>query len=174
MTNHHRIFRARPLRALAALAAALTIVAASLAAAAPSASAASIPNACNFDFVTFNACLRFDDRGPGRWDAVVGIDVVMPEQYAREIIACGADFRASLWGDDGGGSSDDFISNMVLRPGWPAVGPGVLSAEFTVPVNSSQLDEDDGEDEVYASISFVDCHTGLTRQFRTGTVRRRF
>jgi hypothetical protein len=172
MTNHHTL-RARPLRVLTALAAALAIVAASLAAAAPSASAASIPNACNFDFVTFNACLRFDDRGPGRWDAVVGIDVVMPEQYAREIIACGADFRASLWGDDGGGSNDDFISHMVLRPG-PAAGPGGLSAEFSVPVDSSQLDEDDGEDEVYARISFFDCHTGLAREFRTGTVRRRF
>jgi hypothetical protein len=170
MTNHH-IFRARPLRALTALAAALTLVAASLAAAAPPASAASTDKACNYDFVTFNACLHFDDRRFGWWDAQVGIDVYMPEQYAREILACGANFRASLWAaDDGWG--DDFITNLVLKPGWPRLitPPTGIGAEFTVPVTSHQLDEDDGRDELYARISFYDCHTGATRQFRTGTV----
>lgn len=175
-TSQH-IFRGHPLRVLATLASALAIVAASLVAAAPPASAASIPNACHSDVVTFNACLRFDDRGSGEWDAVVGIDVHMPEQYGREIIACGANFKASLWGDDGGFGQDDFITNLVLKPGFPSVatdGPPGIGAEFTVPVSSFQLDEDDGEDELYASISFFDCHTGQTRQFRTGTVHHRF
>jgi hypothetical protein len=171
MTNH-RIFPARPHRALAALTGALAIVAASLAAATP-ASAATIGPACNYDFVTFNACLVLGDRGFGWWDAEPAVDVNMPEQYAREIVACGANFRASLWGKDSG-YDDDLISNLVLKPGWPAAGPTGLGAEFTVPVTSQQLDEDDGEDEVYARISFVDCHTGATRQFRTGTIVRYF
>jgi hypothetical protein len=170
--TYHRIFRARPPRALAALSAALAIVATSVAAA-PPASAASTPNACRSVVGTVNACLRFDDRGFGWWDAQVGIDVYMPAQYGREILACGADFRASLWGDDGG--NDQLISNLVIKPGWPQpADAGGISAEFTVPVFSSQLDEDDGQDELYARISFSDCHTGWTRRFVTGTIRGYF
>lgn len=164
----HRSFRARRHQVLAALTAGLAIVAASLAAAASPASAASTANACNYDNVSFNACLRFDDLGSGLWDAQVGIDVYMPEQYGREILACGANFRASLWGDDGG--NDTLISNLVLKPGWPSAGSTGIGAEFTVPVFSSQLDEDNGRDELYVSISFRDCHNNDTRRFRTGTV----
>jgi hypothetical protein len=145
-------------------------------AAPPPALAESTGNACNYDFVTFNACLRFDDRGFGWWDAQVGIDVYMPEQYAREILACGANFKASLRADDGDGYYGPLISHLVIKPGWPQpADAGGISAEFTVPVLSSQLNEDDdGQDELYASISYVDCHTGWTRRFDTGTIRHYF
>jgi hypothetical protein len=165
--TQHRTFRARPLRAVAALA----IVAASLLAAAPSASATD--NACNYDNITFNACLRFDYADYFWWHAHAGIDVYLPEQYGREIVACGANFQASLWGDDG--ANDQFIRDLVIKPGWPAAGPTGIGAEFDAQyLHGSDLDEDDGEDELYARISYFDCHTGLTRNFVTGTIRGDF
>src|SRR3954447_3322560 len=151
-----------------AVAAAFAILAFSSVAAAPKASASL--QACNYD-QTFNACVRFDDKGYLWWSATAGIDVHMPRQYAQEIIDCGtSSFHASLWGDDGGGNSDDFISNLPLVAGWPVASANDLSAELTLPfIYSTALDEDDpGEDEVYAKISYYDCHTRLTQNFRTG------
>jgi len=174
MTNH-RTFRAGPLRAVAALAAALAIVAASLAAA-PPASAASYGPHCQHDpyFIEYNACLRLDDLGAFLWNAHVGIDAYMTEQYAREIIACGANFRAELWGDDGGYPYDDFISYLPLKSGFPVAGPWGLGAELQKTVHSSQLNEDSGQDELYAYVSYYDCHTLRTHRKRTGTIRGYF
>jgi hypothetical protein len=172
MTNH-RGFRARPLHALAAA----LIIAASLLAAAPSASASG--PYCDHDS-DFNACLWLDWNGtlsPSYWTAQVGIDVHLPEQYGREIIACGnSDFQASLWGDDGGGDDDDFIRNLDLKPGWPAPGTDGIGAEFIQQyVDQSDLDEDDGQDEIYARISYHDCHLPHSRfEFRSGTFRANF
>ena len=154
----------RPLRALTVV---FAIAGAAFAIATPRASALG-PN-CNYDGWSFNACLSLTgSTSYFYWDAHVGIDVKLPEQYGREVLACGADFRASLWGDDGG-SGDDFIRNLILSPGWPAAGPDGIGAEFTARlIDSADLDEDDGNDEVYARVSFRDCHTGFIRNFRTG------
>lgn len=162
----------RRTRSVLALVATPAIVAVSLLATPSSASATT--QACNYDNVTFNACLNFDYQGFFWYDASVGIDVYLPEQYGREIIACGANFKASLWGDDGGGSKDDFIRNFVISPGWPSAGPNGIGAElYTLNLNADDLNEDgdDNEDELYAKVSYFDCHTGLTREFRTGTIR---
>lgn len=174
---NHRILRARPLRAVATLAAALAIAAASLAAAPSPAAAASYAPHCKHDpyFIEYNACLRLDDLGSFLWNAHVGIDVYMNEQYAREIIACGARFQASLWGEDG--TYDQFITNLPLRAGWPSAGPSGLGAEFMKTVHSSQLNEDsDGQDELYARVSYYDCHAGRTgtRSYQTGMIRGYF
>jgi hypothetical protein len=170
----HRTLRARPHRALAA---ALALIAACLLAAAPPAPAANTDQQCNYDNATFNACLRFDYAGSDLWNANVGIDVYMPEQFAREILACkaDADFRVRLLGDDGGGGSDDYISSPELKPGWPAAGPLGLAAEFGATISGSSLDEDGGNDtdELYANVSYADCN-GNRRSFRTGTVRGHF
>ncbi len=41
-------------------------------------------------------------------------------------------------------------------------------ANFTAPnIYNDSLDEDDGTDELYVRVSFRDCHTGLTRTFRS-------
>jgi hypothetical protein len=91
MTNL-RPFRGR---ARLALGATLAIVAGSVLAATPSARAATTDMSCNYDYVTFNSCLKFE-RNIGGWrDVYVGQDVYMPAQYAREILACGAQFRLS-------------------------------------------------------------------------------
>jgi len=71
----------------------------------------------------------------------------MPQQYAREIIACGGDFRAKIWGDDDGEA-------------------GILVSFVAPNISNDQLDEDDGTDELYVKTSFRDCHTGLTRTFK--------
>ena len=149
------------------------VVAGSALAAAPSASATD--PACKYDGRTYNACLRFDDAGWGFWHANVGIDVYMSEQYAREVIACGADFKATLYAHDSTQAS--LVSNLWLKPGWPAAGPGLIGAEFDARyLHHGILDEDPGADadELYASISFYDCHTRQRRSFTTGIHRRDF
>jgi hypothetical protein len=116
----------------------------------------------------YYACLRFDCVGYPWWNGAAVLHVNLPDQYAREVLACGADLRASIWGADGSDSEDDFIRNMVLAPGPPQVDYAGISANFNAPnLNSSQLDEDDGTDELYARMSYWDCHTGLTRNFRS-------
>jgi hypothetical protein len=179
----HRAFRARPLRALAAFAAVLGIVAAtSLAAAAPPASAASNMRCNNDNGLSFNACLSFDYLGYGWWDAHVGIDVYMPEYYARAIVACGnSNFKASLRGDDGKGANDPVIRELSVVPGWPRADSTGIAAELIGPNLGDELNEDDdSQDELYARVSFYDCHTGDTRdrtgetRFTTGIIRGNF
>jgi hypothetical protein len=163
MTKH---LSARPVRALIAT---LAVMAAYLCAAAPPASA----NTCNYDGFSFNACLRFDPAGYGYRQTHVGIDVYMARQHAQEILDCGPNFSASLWGDDG--SSDQFILPLSLKPGWPAVGDTALGAEFGSPRIGAQLDEDPGkdQDELYVKITFFDCYRSQ-RTYYTGTVRGDF
>jgi hypothetical protein len=158
----------RSVRALAALLA----VAGLALVAAPRASA---EQACNYDGRSFNACLNLDYVGYGWYNGHVGLDVKLPQQYAQEIVNCGAYPEASLWGDDGGGSADDYIRSFVPTPGWPvATSAGFSTDLFTQSINSNQMDEDDGTDEIYAKVSFWDCHTGGYRTFRTGTIRGEF
>jgi hypothetical protein len=169
MTHHLGALRSRSLWALAAL-----LACAGLALSA-TASHASVEQACNFDGKSFNACLNLDYRGYGWYNADVGVDVKLPAQYAREIVECGADPAASLWGDDGGGSADDYLRDFVLTPGWPSANALGFSMDlYTQSINSRELDEDDGQDEIYAKVSYWDCHTGGTRTFRTGTIRGEF
>jgi hypothetical protein len=174
MTKHANC-RARPLQAFAT---ALAIVAACLLAATPRASAAvnSSGLACNYDGVTFNACFSLQYVGYFWWTDHVGIDVRLPEQYAREVLDCAPNFKASVWGDDGGGSSDDFLRDLVVDTTWPpTANASGLSAQFVgYSVNSRELDEDDGADELYARVSYFDCHTGFTRNFRTGIMQDNF
>lgn len=167
----HRIFRARPLRGLAGLAAALAIVAASLVAAAP-ASAIDGPH-CHHER-GFNACLSFDWHSFYSLDAQVGIDVYMSEQYGREVLTwpCNADFRASLWGDDGprgADASDDHIRDPDIQPGWPIADSTGIAAEFiSRDLSRSELDEDNLDDQIYARVSFYDCNADRTRDYTTG------
>ena len=163
----HPTHRARP---LAALAAALALVAACLLAAAPRASAAG--PACNpIEGAQYSACLSLPYIGYRWWNAQVDVNVYLPEQYAREIVACDPDFRAVLWGDDGGGSQDDEIRHLWVSPGWPvATSYGMSVSLFAPTIFDDDLDEDDGTDELYARVSYFDCHTGLRRYFRTGTI----
>src|SRR4051794_13263964 len=153
------------------------MVAISLLTAAPRAPAASMLGpACNpIEGAQYSACLTLPYRGYLWWDAQVDVNVYLPEQYGREVVACDPDFRAVLWGDDGGGSQDDEIRHLSVGPGWPiAQWFGISAALFVQYISSDQLDEDDGTDELYARVSYFDCHTGLRRYFRTGTITGNF
>jgi hypothetical protein len=169
-------FASRPmktlnLRAHRALAAALAVAAVSLLAAAPRASAGPPEATCGSDGKTFEACVQLNYKGYLWYDGWAGLDVYLPAQYAAEIVACGADPKASLWGDDDGWEGDDFIRNLVVTPGWPQAKPSGFGVTFnTSSLYYTQLDEDDGTDEIYIRFSYWDCHTGLTRTFRSPNI----
>lgn len=130
--------------------------------------------ACSYDHVSYNACLDFEDVGePGKLDAHVGLDSFMSEYAARDLIAHGGDFRASLWADD---DHDQFIADLTLEPGWPTAGAGGLGVAFDgAGLSRSVLNEDaDGEDEIYAKISYFDHRRGKRVLFSTGVVRAEF
>ena len=98
----------------------------------------------------------------------------MPEQYAREIVACGAHLQASLWGDDPG--PDQFIRSLSIAPGWPIAQSTGLAVNFWGPLLDPRVlnEDEDSDDELYARISFLDCHTGAYRNFTTGIFRGYF
>jgi hypothetical protein len=154
------------------LATAMAIAVVSLvAAAAPASAGPAHENHCDYDRA-HNACLRFEgSTSYGHWDAHVGIDVHTP--FGQQILGCGPDFRAALYGDDG---SHQFIRNLQLKPGWPAAGPGGIGAEFIARLlRPEEMNEDTGsEDELFVKITLYDCVLGRDRQFRTGTIRGEF
>jgi hypothetical protein len=164
--------RMRRLFAIPAIAGAMLL---GLAVAATPAYAGIYDMACNYDYVTFNACLNFSGTGDlNVFTARVGLDAFMPERYAQEIVSYGAGFRATLWGDDNGHGT--YIADLTLTPGWPFAQSDRLSGELTASLSRDQLNEDDNydEDELYAVVSYFDYHTGSTKVFRTGTVHGYF
>ena len=131
--------------------------------------------ACKYDHISYNACLDFRATNDVNWlTAHVGLDSFLPEGYAQEIVAGGAAVRASLWGDDG--SSQQFIADLTVMPGWPAAGPDGFGVELSEVLSRGQLNEDrDGDDELYAVVSYFDFHGSGTRHvFQTGTVHGDF
>ncbi len=131
--------------------------------------------ACDGDFVTFNACLDFQrNTSTDKFTAHVGLDSYMSQTYAQEIVANGAAFRATIWGDDPG--TDSYLGDLTIMPGWPAAGSTGLGAELSLAnLTRDELNEDtDGSDEIYAVISYFDYHNGQHRIFRTGVVRGEF
>lgn len=161
-------WRTRVMGALAGLA----MIAGVLTATSTPASAAA--QACNYDFVSFNACLTIEYAGNARWDVTVGLDRHMPKSYADEILRCGSGMFAELWGDDGGHPDDDDLGTVWLRPGSPNTGSnpeGMFADFFRAGMN---LDEDNGTDEVYAEITYFDCHVGQWFTYRTGTLTGNF
>jgi hypothetical protein len=155
------------------LGATLAVVAVSLLVTAPRASATLTDElACNFDWSS-NACLRFDPTPRSLvFNARAGLDVLMPEQDARNIINCGLNVQAALMGEDHR-ADGEVIRPMFLVPGFPAAHAGGLSIEVqTIDVPWSQLDEDGGStDEIFAKISYRDCRTRRIETFRTGVIR---
>jgi hypothetical protein len=149
-------------RALMALAAALAIAAVALAPAASRASAATSDPHCNYDGRTFNACISFEYLGYYWYNAHVGLDIWLPEQYAREAIACGQNFTASLWADG------HYVRDLAVAPGWPIAQASGIAVQF---IGAYVYGDLLSEDKIYARISFNDCHTNVPRTFTTGVIR---
>ena len=132
---------------------------------------------CKYDHATFNACLSFHYVPDlvNNLDVQAGLDALMSQQYAQEIVSHGADVRASLWGDDDG--RGQFLVDLLVTPGWPVAGPGGFSvALYEDDLWKVYLNEDAvGDDEIYAVISYFDYHQPARRKsFRTGIVRGDF
>lgn len=163
-------WRARLLGVLAALALTVGLLTATTA----PASAAAMR--CHNDGVSFNACLTIEYAGNSRWDVRVGFDRYLPRSYADEILACpgGGVVFSVLWGDDDGHPDDDELDSIPLVAGFPRSGgsPAGLFAEFFRP--AMNLDEDGGQDEVFAEVTYFDCHDGDWHTYRTGTHKGHF
>jgi hypothetical protein len=127
------------------------------------------PPTCHYDGWSFNACLTIGYMGDGWWSVRVGFDRYMPKSYADEILACGSAMFADLWGDD---STDHRLGYIPLVAPYPVSGsnPAGLFAEFYNPY--MRLDEDAGSDrdEVYAAVTYRDCHDGNWYTYHTGTI----
>jgi len=131
--------------------------------------------ACNYDHINFNACLRFYfGSDPNELIATAGLDAYMSPGYAQDIVRSGASVRAQLWGDDGGNGRDQYLGDLTVSPGWPAVIPNGLGMELSATTWRSDLNEDVGEDEIYALVTYSDSHNGRNITYRTGTVRGYF
>lgn len=119
---------------------------------APSAPASAAEQRCNYDGVTFNACLTIEYQGSGWWSVHIGFDRYWPKWYVDSIIGSSSIF-ADLWGEDG--STDHRLAYIPLQSG-PASGtnPEGLFASFYSPYE--RLDEDAGSDrdEVYGAVTF--------------------
>src|SRR4051812_2148191 len=99
--------------------------------------------ACQYDYITYNACVRFLDTANVDVEHVVaGLDSYMPQGYAQEIVSNGGAFKASLWGDDGGNGHDTFIADLWVDPGSPLTGPDGLGADLSADVWRGYLNED--------------------------------
>jgi hypothetical protein len=140
------------------------------------ASAAVTDLACNFDFVTFNACLNFDEPQINVMNAHVGLDAKMPQRYAQEIVAIGGlNAQAQLWFTNGNNNQTRFIADMPVRPGYPRADP--VGFELGLDANGlsrATLNINTGpgaQESFFAVISYFDPHSqGTWKSFRTGTV----
>jgi hypothetical protein len=133
--------------------------------------AAAAEQRCNYDGVSYNACLTIEYAGSARWNVHIGFDRYMPGQYAREIIQCGSQMFAEMYGEDG--STDQWLGYVWLRPGYPVASdgsPSGLFAEFFR--ERMNLDEDRGSDrdEVYGTVHYFDCHDGGWHSYNTGLI----
>ncbi len=129
--------------------------------------ASAAQQACNYDGVTYNACLTIEYQGSGWWSVHIGLDSYMPKWYCDAIFPSNSIF-ADLWGDD---STDHRIAYIPLKPGSPSCGSnGGLFAEFYAPY--VRLDEDAGSDrdEVYGAVTYFDSIAREWRTYHTGTI----
>jgi hypothetical protein len=135
------------------------------------ASAAVTDLACNFDFITFNACLNFTEPTLNVLDAHVGLDAKMPQRYAQDIVAIGApNAQAQLFATNG-----RFIADLPVSTGFPAVGPSGLGVQLAATgLARGDLNINPGagaQESFFVQVSYFDPHgQGAWKTFRTGTV----
>jgi len=101
-----------------------------------------------------------EQLGSGICRVRIGLDIQMSEADAWDFINHpGEEAVAKLWGDDP--SFDNGIATIgVDYPAWPQAWAGGYSVEYVRDLSCSWLDEDWGEDDIYAQIIFDDFRTG--------------
>jgi hypothetical protein len=106
--------------------------------------------------------------GGGLCTARVGVDINMSEADAQSFIAHpGEEATVKLFGDD------PIWDNAIIAlptdaPTWPQAWAGGYSVEFVRTFGCYYLNEDwEGDDEVYAQVTFNDFRTGVTHRVNT-------
>ena len=112
--------------------------------------------------------------GNGVCEVRVGLDVAMSEADARAFIDHpGEEASVKLYGDDEW--FDNFVAYLpVDAPTWPQTWAGGYSVEFFGQLPCSTLNEDWGEDDIYARITFEDFRTGLIHRANTNVQHGNF
>jgi hypothetical protein len=113
-----------------------------------------------------NVCLSIVPAAPGRFTVHVGVDVHMSGERAQEYIDEGGPLSVAIYGDDGG-PFDSFRFSLFRTSPLGASDAFGLSADFSLTVAGSFLDEDgnDGEDEIRARVDLIDRGTNTHRIF---------
>lgn len=132
--------------------------------------------ACKVEANQGNACITIGSFSEGYWLVHGGVDFIVSPGYGQQLInQCGTSvITAELWGDDGSDSDDDFLAHVPLKPGWPAAGGNLISAEFEWRYLSSLLDEDNGTDEVMIRFYLYDCNGNPRRRLDTPNIVHNF
>jgi hypothetical protein len=127
--------------------------------------------ACNYDFVTFNACLSFQAADQENYlTAHAGLDAFMSQVDAQQDAATPP--RAWLYGRVG--NTNRFIGELTLVPGWPAAGPGGLGAEWSGTFYRGNLNVTSGDDQLFAVVAYYSQRDGVWVQHNTGVVHGEF
>jgi hypothetical protein len=139
----------------------------------PAAAATANGQACNYDYVTFNACLNmFPATRPYVTSVTAGIDLKMSRVKALIALSQGSSFRATLYTTTNGRHA---IAVVPVSAGWPQAGATGLGAQFGFEASNEFLNQGNrGDNTFQIEIEFFDVHidgTVTTVIYTTGTIR---
>jgi hypothetical protein len=167
--------RATVMRRIAQLIAALAILTGLSVATEGTAMATNVgEQACNYGS-QYNACLLITNLGSNMYRVHVGIDIYMSQQDAQNLIGAGSVPVVGLYGDDGSSTANDFLTSGFSIAEPPVAWAQGWSAGFTIDVNGSLLNEDDGIDEIIATMrlyitGYAYLHVALEDTYYTSQV----
>jgi hypothetical protein len=119
-----------------------------------------------------NACLSLEFFGSDLRVVRVGYDGYMEKWYADALLACGPNgfqIFADVWGYDPGRANTRLGYVPLVGPPGSGDNPPGLFADFFSP--GMNLNEDVGEDEVFAEITYYNCYTGEWVTHATAMIR---
>ena len=132
---------------------------------------AAIGPRCNYQIGIYNVCLTVDRTNLGGYDVSIGFDRYMSKSDADAVLGCpdGSAMFAAMWRDS---SADwaNFRGYVPLRPGSPTSGtnpPGLFADFFQ---GNMFLNQQDGDEKVFAEVTYHDCRDDTWYTFATGSV----
>jgi hypothetical protein len=140
----------------------------------PAAAATATGQACNYDYVTFNACLNMFPATSRPYTTAVsaGIDLKMSRVKALLALSQGSSFRATLYTNTNGRHA---ITVLPVLAGWPQAGATGLGAQFGLEASNEFLNQGNrGENVFQLEIEFFEVHidgTTTTYKYTTGSIR---
>jgi len=122
--------------------------------------------ACNYDYVHFNACLNIFAGTEEDFSVIVGIDLRMSKIEAQAALRRGSHFHTTLY------STASYGIVLPVRYGWPKAGLTGIGAQFGF--DNMILNEVRGDNVFQAEIVFTEVHADgstTTRTYRTGIIQ---